>query len=201
VVDAQNVSDAQVSGRLIAIHGSVLDVRHVARYFEKLNALGTRILNTPVVLAAPSSRDIGHSVGCGSVAWCPKGHRSMITILDGLPPQVLGVRASGKVTHTDYRDTLIPHAEAMIANGPICLLFVLGKDFAGYEVGALRDDGTFGMRYWRDFRRIAVVGDESRVRTTVSLLKPVAPCEVRQFSRLQLSAANAWVSAFGKVDT
>jgi hypothetical protein len=125
----------------------------------------------------------------------------MMTILDGLPPQVLGVKVSGKVTHADYRDTLIPHAEAMIANGPICLLYVLGKDFSGYEIGGLRDDSAFGIRYWRDFRRIAVVGDETWVRTTVRLLKPFAPCEVRQFSRLQLSAANAWVSALGKVDS
>jgi hypothetical protein len=118
----------------------------------------------------------------------------MMTILDGLPPQVLGVRVSGKVTHADYRKTLIPHAEAMIADGPISLLYVIGKDFSGYELRTLRDDGAFGIRYWRDFRRIAVVGDESWVRATLALFKPLVPCEVRLFSRLQLSAANAWVS-------
>lgn len=124
----------------------------------------------------------------------------MITIIDGLPRQVLGVRASGKVSHGDYRDILIPHAEAMIANGPISLLYVIGKDFAGYELRALRDDGAFGLRYWRDFRRIAVVGDAAWVRATVTLFKPFAPCEVRLFSRLQLSAANAWVSGSEKID-
>jgi hypothetical protein len=125
---------------------------------------------------------------------------SMMTIIDGLPAQVLGVRASGKVTHSDYQKILIQNAEAMIANGPINLLYVIGKDFTGYELGALRDDGAFGIRYWRDFRRIAVVGDNAWVRATVTLFKPFAPCDVRLFSRLQLSAANAWVSGREKSD-
>lgn len=118
----------------------------------------------------------------------------MMTLIDGLPRQVLGVRASGRVTHADYRDVLVPHAEAIIANGPINLLYVIGKDFAGYEIRALRDDGAFGIRYWRDFRRIAVVGDQSWVHATVTLLEPFSPCEVRLYSRIELSEASAWVS-------
>lgn len=124
----------------------------------------------------------------------------MMTLIDGLPPRVLGVKASGRVTTADYRDVLVPHAEAMIANGPISLLYVISKEFAGYEVRSLRDDSAFGIRYWRDFRRIAVVGDESWLRATVTLFRPFDPCELRVYSRIELSAASAWVSGSEEAD-
>jgi hypothetical protein len=61
----------------------------------------------------------------------------MFKIIEGLPQDVLAIEASGKVTYDDYRNTLMPKAEAMIARGPIKMLHVIGKDFAGFELGAL----------------------------------------------------------------
>ena len=61
----------------------------------------------------------------------------MLIILEGLPPDVLGVEAVGKVTHEDYRKVLIPRAEAMMAKGPIKMIYVVGKEFTGYELEAL----------------------------------------------------------------
>jgi hypothetical protein len=73
-----------------------------------------------------------------------------------LPPDVLAVEATGKVTHLDYRDTLIPKAEAMMAKGPVRMLYVIGKEFTGFELEALWDDSAFGFKHWHDFSRIAV---------------------------------------------
>ena len=38
----------------------------------------------------------------------------MLKLIEGLPQNVLAIEAIGKVTHEDYRDTLIPKAEAMM---------------------------------------------------------------------------------------
>ena len=86
----------------------------------------------------------------------------MFKIIEGLPQDVLAIEASGKVTHDDYRNTLIPKAEAMIAKGPIKMLYVIGKDFAGFELEALWDDGAFGLKHWHDFSHHRG-GDRSRV--------------------------------------
>jgi hypothetical protein len=59
-----------------------------------------------------------------------------------MPPGVLAIEASGKVTHSDCRDVLIPVAEEMIARGPIGILYAIGHDFNGYGLGALWDDGA-----------------------------------------------------------
>ena len=46
----------------------------------------------------------------------------MFKLIEDLPPGVLGIEATGKVTHEDYQNILIPRAEAMIAKGPAKLL-------------------------------------------------------------------------------
>jgi SpoIIAA-like len=117
----------------------------------------------------------------------------MLKVIQDLPPDILGIEAAGKVSHEDYRNVLIPRAEAMMAKGPIRMLYVIGQDFTGYELGALWDDGAFGIKHWRDFSRVAVVGDQGWLRTAVTLFKPFFPCAVRLFRLAELPAARAWI--------
>jgi len=118
----------------------------------------------------------------------------MLKLIQDLPPHVLGIEAAGKVTHEDYREVLIPAAEAMMGRGSIRMLYIIGQEFTGYELGALWDDGAFGIRHWRDFSQIAVVGDQAWLRTAVTLFKPFLPCAVRLFSLAERSAARAWIT-------
>lgn len=118
----------------------------------------------------------------------------MLKLIEDLPPTVLGVEASGKVTHEDYLNVLIPNAEAMMAKGPIKMLYVIGDNFTGFELGALWDDGAFGVKHWHDFSRIAVVADHVWLRGAVSMFKPFFPHEVRLFRLSDLAAAKAWVT-------
>ncbi len=118
----------------------------------------------------------------------------MFKFLEGLPPDVLGVEAVGKVTHGDYRDALVPRAEAMLAQGPIKLLYVVGKQFTGFELAALWDDNAFGIKHWRDFSRIAVVANQPWLRVMVNMFKPFFPGEARLFALSELSAAKDWIA-------
>jgi hypothetical protein len=117
----------------------------------------------------------------------------MFKLIEGLPQNVLAIEATGKVTHEDYRSTFIPKAEAMMADGPIRMLYVIGKDFTGFELEALWDDGKFGLKHWHDFSHIAVVADQAWLRATVSMFTPFFRGEVRMFRRSELSAAKAWI--------
>ncbi len=119
----------------------------------------------------------------------------MMQVIEGLPPDVLGIETSGKVTHEDYRDVLIPVAEALMKQGPIKMLYVLGADFSAYEPAALWDDGVFGVRHWHDFRRVAVVADQGWIHAAVNLFRPIFPCEVKLFSLSELEAARQWIAA------
>jgi hypothetical protein len=118
----------------------------------------------------------------------------MFKLIEGLPPDVLAIEASGQVTYQDYRDTLTPKAEAMMTNGPIRMLYVIGEDFTGFEPGGLWGDGVFGLRHWHDFSHVAVVTDHAWLSAMVNMFKPFFHGEVRLFGLDQLPAAKDWVS-------
>ncbi len=119
----------------------------------------------------------------------------MLLPIEGLPPDVLALQASGKVTHEDYRDNLIPRAEALMMQGPIRMLYVLGADFSLIEPAAMWDDGVFGVRHWHDFKRVAVVTDVGWIRAAISLFRPIFPCEFKLFASADLGAAKKWIVA------
>ena len=71
----------------------------------------------------------------------------MFKFIEGLPSDVLAIEAIGTVTSEDYRHTLVPAAEAMIAKGPIRMLYVIGKEFKGFELETrdLPERGRIGI--------------------------------------------------------
>jgi hypothetical protein len=117
----------------------------------------------------------------------------MFKFIEGMPPDVLAIEAIGKVTHEDYQTILIPMAEAMMAKGPIKMIYIIGKEFTGYNLEALWDDGAFGIKHWREFKRIAVVADQAWMRAAISMFAPFFPAEVRLFNLSELSAAKEWI--------
>ena len=117
----------------------------------------------------------------------------MLEFIEGMPSDVLAIEAVGKVTRDDYRTTLIPKAEEMLAKGPIKMIYVIGKEFTGYDLEALWDDGAFGIKHWHEFKRIAVVADLAWLRVSISMFAPFFPAEVRLFNLSELSAARDWI--------
>lgn len=117
----------------------------------------------------------------------------MFKIIEGLPADVMAIEASGKVTHEDYRDMLIPKAEAMMVQGPIKMLYVVGKECTGFELEALWDDSTFGIKHWHDCSHIAVVTDHAWLNITVNMFKPFFHGDIRLFRLAELPAAKDWI--------
>lgn len=125
----------------------------------------------------------------------------MLKVINGLPSDVLGIEATGKVTHEDYQEVLIPTAEALMAKGPLNMLYVVGPDFMGYEIEALWDDGAFGIKHWHQFKRIAVVTENTWLRSAVTMFSPFFPGHVQLFSLSELDTAKDWVSRKENADT
>lgn len=118
----------------------------------------------------------------------------MFKFIEGLPPDVMAIEASGEVTDEDYRKMLIPKAEVMMAKGPIKMLYVIGRDFTGFRLEALWDDAAFGIKHWYDFNRIAVVADHNWLRAMVSMFRPFFHGDVRLFGLSDLPAAKDWIT-------
>ena len=75
---------------------------------------------------------------------------------------IVGFKASAKLTDKDYKDVLIPKFEAILGtSGKVRVVFDMGEDFHGWELAAAWDDATFGMKHRSDFEKCAVVGGQS----------------------------------------
>ncbi|MHC4381048.1 MAG: SpoIIAA family protein, partial [Planctomycetota bacterium] len=119
----------------------------------------------------------------------------MIEIVEGLPLGVLGFRAHGKVTAADYRDVLAPAVEGALVNEPhLRLLYDIGPDFEGFEVGAMWEDAKIGLRQLTSWRRIAVVCDMSWLKLTMRGFGWMVPCPFRIYPREKMAEAMDWIA-------
>ncbi len=114
--------------------------------------------------------------------------------IDGLPRDVIALRAVGVITTDDYRDTLIPIIETRLKeHDELKCLIVLGDDFATYSGGAAWEDAKLGLRHWNAFRRVALVSDIGWIVKTTRLFAPFVGAKVETFPLAELDAAKAWI--------
>ena len=116
--------------------------------------------------------------------------------IEGLPDDVVALRAIGIITAQDYRDTLIPLVEEKLkAHGKIKSLIVLDDDFTSYTGDAVWSDTTFGVGHIRDFSRVAMVTDVPWIIKTARLFRPLMPFAFEIFPLAELDKAKDWIKA------
>ena len=115
-----------------------------------------------------------------------------VRILEGLPDNVVGFEGSGKINDDDYLDVIMPAVESCIKKHEKCrLLYVLGKQFDGYEAAAMLDDAKLGLKHFASWQKIAFVTDSHAYGSTVKALGFAMPGEVKVFPIDQVDEARA----------
>jgi hypothetical protein len=83
----------------------------------------------------------------------------MIEIMPESRGNVLDVRASGKLTHDEYRQLLIPRLESLFAeHDKLNVLFLMDANFKIWELDAAWDDASYGPKHNAGFCKPAVAG-------------------------------------------
>jgi hypothetical protein len=119
----------------------------------------------------------------------------MFELIDGLPDNVIGIRAIGEVEDDDYDDVLVPAIEdRRRRHEKIRLLYVLGPEFTGYEADAIWEDTKLGARTFTAYEKLAIVTDTNWLRRTVKAFGWMMPGEVKVFATGSLADATDWVS-------
>ncbi len=119
----------------------------------------------------------------------------MIELIPGLPPNVLGFSAKGELSELDYKETLIPAVEKMLAEqGKIRLLYVIGPEFTKATGGAMLADSKLGLEHLRSWEKLAMVTDVEWIRHSVKLFGWVLPSRVKTFKNAELDQAKEWVT-------
>ena len=116
----------------------------------------------------------------------------MIEIIDGLPDNVVGFVATGRVTSTECDEVLVPAVKkTKKRHDKLRLYYELECRFPGAAWEDL-DMAPLRLQQWE---RVAVVTDVSWIRHTVKALRFLIPAEVRVFPTLQAEEGRDWVTA------
>ena len=119
----------------------------------------------------------------------------MLKLLEGLPDNVPGVSAEGKITGTDYETVLIPAIEKKLKeHKKIRMVYDLGSSFTGFDLSAMLDDAKMGMKHLSAWDRIALVSDHEMINTFAKFFGHMLSCELRIFKNAELEEAKKWIS-------
>ena len=104
----------------------------------------------------------------------------------------VGIQVDGKLTKDDY-GVLIPYFENLINEcGPLNVLCDMTK-FNTMEVEAFGEDFKFGIRHLRDFKRMAIGGDQSWLEWLTRVVTPLVRTEMKYFPPQEINDAWVWV--------
>ena len=112
---------------------------------------------------------------------------------------VLAIKASGKLTDDDYKDTWLPKMEEILkAHGALRVLIFMDESFGGFEAGAMWEDTKFGFSHLGTatrgkFEKIAIVGGSEWSRRFGEIFGHLMPGEVESFEGSALADALEWV--------
>jgi len=118
----------------------------------------------------------------------------MIEFLPESHGNVLGVKASGKVTDGDYKDVLIPKMDSLLEEyGRGRFLYYLSDEFESFELGAIWDDMKYAAGHSDKFDKLALVGGPAWVDWTANISRHFVKAEIRTFTADELAAAWEWI--------
>jgi len=116
----------------------------------------------------------------------------MIQIVEGLPDNVVGIIAKGRVTNEDCDKILKPAMESSLKrHDKVRLYYEIGCRFPG----AAWEDLRIGIENIPQWERVAVVTDVGWVRHTVNALRFLIASDVRVFTSFQAPEGRAWMTS------
>jgi hypothetical protein len=116
----------------------------------------------------------------------------MISLIEGLPDDVVGILATGKVTRKDCDGVFVPAVQkALSRHDKIRLYYEISSRFPG----ATWDDLQVGIEPLPQWARIAVVTDVSWIRHTVNALRFLIPGDIRVFATVRAQEGRDWIAA------
>jgi len=119
----------------------------------------------------------------------------MIEILEGFPDDVLAMRFSGEITAEQYKETLIPAAQARFERHKQVRIYSELAAKTVFTPGSLWEDWKLGLSEWHRWGSAAIVTDEHWVRALTLMLRPFFMPQIRLFSLADGHEAKAWIDS------
>ena len=117
-----------------------------------------------------------------------------VAIQERLGVKFIEVDLTDKLSREDFQ-SFVPEIEKQVQQHGNLRLLVRMHDFHGWTAGGLWEDLKFETKHFKDFERIAFVGEKRWEATLSSFCKPLTSAEIRYFEADQIEAARAWLQS------
>jgi hypothetical protein len=122
----------------------------------------------------------------------------VIETLAAMPAGTIGFRATGELTGMDYRDVLVPALRAAVESGSVRAVFVIGPEYDGFDLGAVKEDvkglAPLALEHREAWKRLAAVTGVEWIGKAVGTFAWLMPGEVKVFALDELEQAKDWVA-------
>jgi len=121
------------------------------------------------------------------------GDRIMtVTLEHKTVEKFLEIHLSGKIHREDY-EKYAPQIERIIEEHGKVRVLVLMEDFHGWDAAGLWRDIKFDAKHFRDFDRIALVGERTWEKGMAKFCKPFTTAKIRYFAPDEIEQAREWI--------
>ena len=119
----------------------------------------------------------------------------MIEIMTDLPGNVIGFRATGKVTKTDYETVLMPAVASHSKKfNKINFLLWVDTDLSNYTFGAWVDDALVGLKHFTHWHKVAIVSHSDTAKKITNIFGHLVPGIYKGFQTSELDTAKTRVA-------
>lgn len=119
----------------------------------------------------------------------------MIEQIKNLPDNMVGFRAMAMVTKEDFKNTIIPEVEKIVAKtGKLNYMLVLDTNVKDFTAGAWMQDALLGLKNLTKWNRAAIVTDDTAIHQFTTVFSALMPGEFKGFKKIDMDIAVAWVS-------
>ncbi len=119
----------------------------------------------------------------------------MIHIIDNLPLNIVGFRATGDVSEKDFTGIVFPEVKALVEKtGKLNYLLLLDTPVKNFTIGAWLKDALLGIKNLTKWNRAAIVSDSAVIRKFTDIFSVLIPGEFKGFERADLKDAIDWTA-------
>jgi hypothetical protein len=119
----------------------------------------------------------------------------MIQLIDNLPANMVGFRATGEVNKNDFNAVVIPHVKAVVEKtGKLNYLLLLDTSVKNLTFGAWIKDALLGIKNLTKWNRAAIVSDSAMIRKFTDIFSVLIPGEFKGFEYNDLKQAIDWTA-------
>ncbi|HTN21407.1 MAG TPA: STAS/SEC14 domain-containing protein [Pelobium sp.] len=121
----------------------------------------------------------------------------MISVIENLPPHVIGLHISGKIAKDDYKQVLEPAIQQQENEfDKLNCLIVYDTEMQHFSLGALLEDLKTDFKYYNKWNRVALVTTKDYLKKVTGLISSVIPGQLKGFEPSEIEEAKAWVGQF-----